>query len=165
MISSQTRPHPPLPLLQLSQIFASLLLPTSTSTDCSRICQKNSRTTRPRSLASSFSRDSPANSSPSHNVFLADIFAAPSEIPLCLSYFFQSKVQDRLQHPTRTCHLRPCPCILDNLLRPLFYTPTPSIFSLLHLDSTQEPCSTRWPSEVPVRVPAPDRAGNPTTPS
>ena len=45
MISSQTRPHSPFPLLQLSQIPASLLPPTSTSADYPQVYQKNGRTT------------------------------------------------------------------------------------------------------------------------
>lgn len=35
----------------------------------------------------------------------------------------------QIQHPTRTCHHRPCSCILDDVLYLLFYTPTLAILS------------------------------------
>ena len=103
------------------------------------------------------------NVQPSRDVFLANIVAAPSGIPLRLSNFSQSKVRVQIQHPTRTCHHRQRSCILDNPLHPLFYTPTPSISLYRALDSAQEPCCARRPSEPLAQAPLSDRPGNPTT--
>ena len=81
----------------------------------------------------------PNDSPPS---LLADIIAAPFEVPLCFS---QLQLRVRIQYPTRTFHHRLCHCILDDPPCRLFYTPTPPIFSLLYSRAR-----SRWQSYNPT---------------
>jgi hypothetical protein len=90
------------------------------------------------------------------------IITAPFESPLCLPYLPEPESESNIQQEPATIAYATVLWIISCTSYP---TPPLWLFSLSYiLDSYQDPCSTRWPSEALARASTPDHAGNPATP-